>query len=88
MNIVSSRYSNILLNAEELHVIYQFPACGARPDPANGQITILQGDGAADGSVIKFECDTGHTVSGTNIINCAGGAWSGPDPTCQIDGKF
>ena len=71
-----------------LHVIYQFPDCVARQDPANGQITILQGDGAADESVIKFECDTGYTVSGTAIIDCAGGVWSDPDPTCPIDGIF
>ena len=71
-----------------LHVIYQFPDCVARPDPANGHINLLDGDGVAEGSVIQFECDTGYTVSGTAIINCAGGVWSDSDPTCPIDGIF
>ena len=61
--------------------------CSSPIAPTNGRIesTVPPTNGQLyqEGSTVRFACNSGYSLSGSEIITCQGtGTWSSPFPTC------
>ena len=64
-----------------------FAACGALFSPANGTISLSNGNLVE--SIATFTCDVGYLMMGLSQLVClSSGAWSGSAPTCLLAGKL
>ena len=55
--------------------------CGAPPAVDNAQVV---GDNYQQGEHVYYTCDSGHELSGNNLLTCgARGVWEGTLPTCH-----
>ena len=53
----------------------------APPAPANGDVTLLE---EYSDTVAMFTCDTGHVVTGDQVLGCVDGVkWNGTVPECK-----
>ena len=58
--------------------------CPPLSEPANTNVTVLNGAGRGYGTIVRYECLPGYQRSGPPVVLCmSNGTWSGEVPTCS-----
>ncbi|CAH3175599.1 unnamed protein product [Porites lobata] len=57
-----------------------FAICPDPGVPANGSRI---GNDFLDGQTVAFRCDQGHTLIGSQVLQCVAGKWNGVSPKCK-----
>uniref|UniRef100_A0A5S6QUS0 Fibropellin-1 n=1 Tax=Trichuris muris TaxID=70415 RepID=A0A5S6QUS0_TRIMR len=57
--------------------------CPLLPSFANGNRTLLYGDGISYGSIFKYECSAGSYMEGPEMVACGVDGWSSSEPFCR-----
>ncbi|KAM7451141.1 hypothetical protein ABFA07_001207 [Porites harrisoni] len=57
-----------------------FAICPDPGVPANG---TRIGNDFLDGQTVAFRCDQGHTLIGSQVLQCVAGKWNGVSPKCK-----
>ncbi|KAJ8319085.1 hypothetical protein KUTeg_004176 [Tegillarca granosa] len=64
--------------------LFKVASCSMPPNIANGQRTLVEGNGMDYSSVVSYKCNAGyHLIGAPRAICQSDGQYSNPTPTCQ-----
>ena len=76
-NLVTCNYTSRHYLYATLHVLEKEETCRSLNGPENGKVFHL-----SDGKTAIFNCKSGYTIVGEDVLYCADGKWSSNVPKC------